>query len=159
VTFTKCCIDSLCAQIVSSTNYASENVDSLAALVAEENAKLGVKPHTIVLTTDQAMSAADALRHGDYQAAELLAKNVLAQSKLQSFSFHPFNAFINSLSQGHDPKLVEGLNAWISHSPESRCLTLSVQSTIRIPLGSFAVPTSAKAVERADNLSQAFKKV
>jgi tetratricopeptide (TPR) repeat protein len=99
--------------------HASENADSLAALVAEETAKLGVKPHSIVLTTDKAMSAADALRRGDYQAAELLAKNTLAQSKLQSFSFHPFNGFINSLSQGDDPKFLEGLNAWISHSPHS----------------------------------------
>jgi hypothetical protein len=99
--------------------HASENVDSLAALVAEETAKLGVKSHTIALTTDKAMSAADALRRGDYQAAEPLAKNVLAQSKLQSFSFHPFNAFINNLSQGDDPKFLEGLNAWISHSPRS----------------------------------------
>jgi tetratricopeptide (TPR) repeat protein len=98
--------------------HASEK-DSLAALVAEETAKLGIKPHTIVLITDKAMSAADALRRGDYQAAELLAKNVLAQSKLQSFSFRPFNAFINSLSQGDDPKFLDGLNAWISHSPAS----------------------------------------
>ena len=98
--------------------HASEK-DSLAALVAEETAKLGVKSHTIVLTTDKAMSAADALRHGDYQTAELLAKNVLAQSKLQSFAFHPFNGFINSLSQGDDPKFLDGLNAWISHSPQS----------------------------------------
>jgi hypothetical protein len=58
------------------------------------------------------------LRHGDYRAAELLAKNVVAESKLQSFSFHPFNAFISTLSQGDDPKFLEGLNAWISHSPE-----------------------------------------
>jgi hypothetical protein len=78
--------------------HASASVDSLAALVAEETAKLGVKSHTIVLTTDKAMSAADALRRGDYHAAEVLAKNVLAESKLQVFSFHPFNAFINSLS-------------------------------------------------------------
>src|SRR5579863_3856942 len=99
--------------------HASASVDSLAALVAEETAKLGVKPHTIVLTTDKAMSAADALRRGDYRAAELLAKNVLAESNLQSFSFHPFNAFISTLSQGDDPKFLEGLNAWISHSPES----------------------------------------
>jgi Domain of unknown function (DUF4034) len=98
--------------------HASER-DSLAALVAEETARLGVRPHTTVLTTDRAMSAADALRHGDYQSAGLLGKSVLAQSKLQSFSFHPFNAFINSLSQGDDPKFLEGLNAWISHSPES----------------------------------------
>jgi tetratricopeptide (TPR) repeat protein len=99
--------------------HASENVNSLAALVAEETAKLAVKPHTIVLTTDKAMSATDALRRGDYQAAELLAKNVLAQSKLQSFSFHPFDRFINNLSQGDDPKYLEGLNTWIAHSPRS----------------------------------------
>lgn len=99
--------------------HASESVDSLAALVAEETAKLGVKPHTTVLTTDKAMSAADALRRGDFQAAELLAENVLAQSKLQSFSFHPFNGFINTLSQGDDPRFLVGLNAWISHSPRS----------------------------------------
>jgi tetratricopeptide (TPR) repeat protein len=98
---------------------ASENVNSLAALVAEETAKLGVKPHTIVSITDKAMSAADALRRGDYQAADLLAKDVLAQSKLQSFSFHPFNGFINHLSQGDDPKFLEGLNAWISNNPKS----------------------------------------
>jgi tetratricopeptide (TPR) repeat protein len=101
------------------SSHASASVASLAALVAEETAKLSVKPHTIVLTTDKAMSAADALRRGDYRAAELLAKNVLAESKLQSFSFHPFNAFISTLSQGDDPKFLEGLNAWISHSPES----------------------------------------
>ena len=93
--------------------------NSLAALVAEETAKLDVKPHTIVLTTDKAMSAAEALRRGDYQAAELLANDVLAQSKLQSFSFQPFKAFINSLSQGNDPKFLDGLNAWIAHSPRA----------------------------------------
>jgi tetratricopeptide (TPR) repeat protein len=99
--------------------HASGNVASLAALVAEETAKLSVKPHTTVLTTDKAMSAADALRRGDYQAAGLIAENVLAQSKLQSFSFHPFNGFINNLSQGNDPRFLVGLNAWISHSPRS----------------------------------------
>lgn len=99
--------------------HASENADLLSAQVAEETARLGVKAHSIVLTTDKAMSAADALRRGDYRAAEGLAKNVLAQSKLQSFSFHPFNVFINSLSQGDDPKFLEGLNAWISHSPRA----------------------------------------
>ncbi len=92
---------------------------SLAALVAEEAAKLDVKPHTIVLTTDKALSATEALRRGDYQSADVIAKDVLAQSKLGSFSFHPFNTFISTLSEGGDPQLLEGLNAWISHSPQS----------------------------------------
>jgi hypothetical protein len=103
----------------SSVATSSANVASLAALVAEETVKLGVKPHTIVLTTDKAMSAADALRRGDYREAEVVTKDILAQSKLQSFSFHPFSGFINSLSQGADPKFLKGLNTWISHSPQS----------------------------------------
>jgi tetratricopeptide (TPR) repeat protein len=98
---------------------ASEGVNLLTAQVAEEAAKLDVKPHTIVLTTDKALSAAEALRNGDYQSAEVIARNVLAQSKLESFSFHPFNTFISNLSEGGDPQLLEGLNAWISHSPQS----------------------------------------
>ena len=97
----------------------SAGVDSLATLIAEETAKLGVKSHATTLTTDKAMSAAEALRRGDYRAAELLATDVLALSKLQSFSFHPFNAFISTLSQGDDTKYLEGLNAWVSHSPKS----------------------------------------
>lgn len=98
---------------------ASHNTNSLATLVAEETAKLEVKPHTIVSTTDKAMAAADALRRGDYQAAEILAKEVLAKSTLQSFSFSPFNRFIGSLSPGDDPKFLEGVNGWISHSPKA----------------------------------------
>jgi tetratricopeptide (TPR) repeat protein len=86
---------------------------------AHASAKLDVKPHTIVLTTDKALSATEALRRGDYQSAEVITKNVLAQSKLESFSFHPFNTFISNLSEGDDPQLLEGLNAWISHSPQS----------------------------------------
>ena len=102
-----------------SAAHASDGMDSLKALVAEEAAKLDVKPHTIVLTTDKALSATEALRRGDYQSADVIAKNVLAQSKLGSFSFHPFNTFISTLSEGGDPQLLEGLNAWISHSPQS----------------------------------------
>jgi tetratricopeptide (TPR) repeat protein len=103
----------------SSAAHTSDGTDSLRALVAEETAKLDVKAHTIVLTTDKALSATEALRRGDYQSAEIIAKNVLAQSKLDSFSFHPFNTFISNLSEGGDPQLLEGLNEWISHSPQS----------------------------------------
>jgi tetratricopeptide (TPR) repeat protein len=102
-----------------STHNSADGTDLLARLVAEETAKLHVKPHTIVLTTDKALSASEALRQGDYQSAEVIAKKVLAQSKLESFSFHPFNTFANNLSEGDDPKFLGGLNAWISHSPQS----------------------------------------
>jgi tetratricopeptide (TPR) repeat protein len=101
------------------TSNVSSTTDSLATLVAEESAKLAIKPHTVVLTTDKAMSAADALRHGDYQSAEVTAEAVKAQSRLESFAFYPFNDFISHLSQGDDPKFLEGLDAWIAHSPKS----------------------------------------
>jgi tetratricopeptide (TPR) repeat protein len=116
---TSAAVHSLPAGTLAVSPSRSQTVNSLAALVAEETAKLGVKPHSIVSTTDKAMSAADALRRGDYQSAEAITQGVLAQSKLQSFSFHPFNRFIDHLSQGDDPKFLEGLNAWISHSPKA----------------------------------------
>ena len=106
-------------EATSSAAHASDGVDSLKALVAEETGKLDVKPHTFVLTTDKALSTTEALRRGDYQSAEVIANSVLAQSKLGAFSFHPFNTFINALSEGGDPQLLDGLNAWVSHSPHA----------------------------------------
>lgn len=104
---------------IKSAAHAADGSSSLAALVAEESAQLDVKPHTIILTTDKALSAAEALRRGDHQSAEVIAKDVLAQSKLEAFSFHPFNTFVNNLSEGDDPQFLDGLNAWILHSPQS----------------------------------------
>jgi tetratricopeptide (TPR) repeat protein len=88
-------------------------------LAAQDATKVDVRPHSFTSTTDKAMSAAEALRNGNYQSAEVLAKEVLSHSRLQSFSFYPLNQFIDHLSQGDDPKLLDGLNAWIAHSPKS----------------------------------------
>lgn len=95
------------------------DASSVAAAVAEEIAKLGIKPHTDAATTDESMSAADALRHGDVQTAETITEAVLAQSTLQSFSFAPFNRYMGSLSQGGDAKYLDGLNAWVLQSRKS----------------------------------------
>ena len=97
----------------------AQNDASLAAQVAQETAALGVKPHTVVLVTDKAASAADALRRGDYQSASVLAQEVLAKSQLQAFTFSPFDRFVAHLSPGNDSQFLAGLNAWISHSPKS----------------------------------------
>jgi tetratricopeptide (TPR) repeat protein len=88
-------------------------------LVAQAATPGDVRPQAAVSTTDKAMSAAEALRNADYRSAEILAKDVLAHSRMQSFSFSPFGQFINHLSQGDDPKFLAGLNAWISQSPNS----------------------------------------
>jgi tetratricopeptide (TPR) repeat protein len=97
----------------------------LAALLASTGAaaqdatKVDVRPHSVASITDKAMSAAEALRNGNYQSAEMLAHEVLTHSRMQSFSFYPLSRFIDHLSQGDDPKFLDGLNAWISHSPKS----------------------------------------
>jgi len=91
----------------------------LAAPTALDTIQLVVKPHSIVSTTDKAMSAAEVLRGGDYQQAETLATEVLAHSTLQSFAFYPFNQFISHLSPGDDRKFLEGVNAWITSNPKS----------------------------------------
>jgi tetratricopeptide (TPR) repeat protein len=92
---------------------------SLAEDIARETTQLRVKPHSVISTPDKAATSADALRRGDYAAAAALGQQVLAQSTLHAFSFHPFNAFINHLSEGADPKFLTGLDAWISHEPNS----------------------------------------
>jgi len=92
---------------------------ALAAQIAQEETEIGVKPHSIVSVTDQALSATEALRRGDYQAAASLSQQLLARSRLRAFSFSPFDRFINHLSAGDDAKYLAGLNAWVSHSPRS----------------------------------------
>lgn len=97
----------------------ARNDASLAAQVAQETAELGVKPHTAVLVTDKAMFAAEDFRRGDYQAASSIAREILAKSKLQAFTFSPFDRFVAHLSPGNDAQFLAGLNAWILHSPKS----------------------------------------
>jgi tetratricopeptide (TPR) repeat protein len=101
------------------TPLQAQNDAFLAAQVAQETAELGVKPHTVVLVTDKALSATEALRRGDYQSASSLAQEILAKSKLQAFSFRPFDRFVSHLSLGNDSKFLDGLSAWISHNPKS----------------------------------------
>jgi hypothetical protein len=104
---------------VSANTSASHSAASLAALVADETAQLEVKPHAAVLATDEAMTVADSIRHGDYQTADRLSKDVLLHSTLQAWSFRPFNLFMGSLTLGDDPQLLENLNAWVLHDPGS----------------------------------------
>jgi tetratricopeptide (TPR) repeat protein len=116
----KCVASAVLAAIITSVATAADSpTAALAAQVAQETAELGVKPHNVVLVTDQALSATEALRRGDYQSAASLSQQVLGKSKLKSFSFSPFDRFINHLSPGDDAKFLAGLNAWISHSPKS----------------------------------------
>jgi hypothetical protein len=98
---------------------AATGAAGLASLVAEEHARIAIKPHTVVLTTDKAGTAAEALRRGDYRTADTLIEGIMAESRLEAFSFQPFDRFIDRLSLGNDPRLLDGLNSWVSHSQKS----------------------------------------
>jgi tetratricopeptide (TPR) repeat protein len=97
----------------------ASTVGSLAPLVADEYSSLNIKAHTTELTTDKALRAADALRRGDYQAAESIAEEILKRSKLQAFSFQPLDRFITHLSSGNEPDYLDGLNLWLKNRPQS----------------------------------------
>jgi len=97
----------------------ASTVGSLAPLVAEEYSSLNIKPKTTELTTDKALRAADALRRGDYQAAESITDDILTRSKLEAFSFQPLDRFITHLSPGNEPNFLDGLNVWVKNRPQS----------------------------------------
>jgi tetratricopeptide (TPR) repeat protein len=107
-------------QAVGSTaRAAAASSASLAPLVAEEYSSLNIKPKTTELTTDKALRAADALRRGDYQAAESITDEIFKRSTLQAFSFQPLDRFISHLSLGNEPDFLDGVNAWVKNRPQS----------------------------------------
>jgi membrane associated rhomboid family serine protease len=92
----------------------------LAAMVAQESAKLDAKPKTVVVPSDQSYEALIAIRRGDYATANRIASEVLARSHLQRWRFYPFNEFMGSITRGgNDPVLLEHLRAWIRQEPKS----------------------------------------
>lgn len=92
---------------------------AFAALVAQGVAELGVKPKTVSLPNEQALEEVADLKRGDYAAAERLAADVLARSKLDGWQFAPFDDFMDSLTHGNDPALLKGLNEWVQKEPKS----------------------------------------
>jgi Domain of unknown function (DUF4034) len=110
---------SVTVQAVQPSAQARFAAESLAAVLAEETSKLHLKPRTIVSSADEAKSAADALRQGDYRTAEKLTRNVLTRSQLGVFAFQPFDRYLGRLFPGNEPKVLDSLNAWISADEKS----------------------------------------
>ena len=92
---------------------------AFAALVAKRVAELGVKPKTVILPNEQALEEVADIERGDYAAADRLAADVLARSKLDGWQFVPFNDFMGRLTHGNDPVLLQGLNEWVRQEPRS----------------------------------------
>jgi hypothetical protein len=92
---------------------------SLAKMIAEDTARLGVEPHKVQLTTEKAAAVRDAVRRGDYTTADRIGAEVLAHSTLQPWSYYPLNLFVGAFTHGTDPVLLDHLNHWVEHEPKA----------------------------------------
>ncbi len=96
---------------------AAEGV--LAAVVAQELATLPVKPKTAILPSDQSLDEVAAIKRGDYALASRIAESVLGRSSLKGWHFYPWNEFMNTMTRGNDPVLLDHLNQWVQRAPKS----------------------------------------
>ena len=92
---------------------------ALAAMVAQGVTALGLKPKTVILPNEQALDAVAAIKGGNYAAATHLVEDVLAHSSMDGWHYTPFNKFINSVTHGNDPVLLDHLNEWVRQEPRS----------------------------------------
>ena len=92
---------------------------ALAAMVAQELATLPVKPKTVVLPSDQSLEEVAAIKRGDYATARSIAETVLARSSSKGWRFYPWDAFMNTMTRGNDPVLLDHLNEWVQREPKS----------------------------------------
>ena len=88
-------------------------------MIAEKTAELGLTPKTAKTAADRALEASSAIKREDFTQARAIAEDVLSHSRLESWSFYPFNEFMGSLVRGDDPRLLAGLNHWLQRDPRS----------------------------------------
>jgi putative IMPACT (imprinted ancient) family translation regulator len=86
----------------------------LAATIDEKAAQLNATPRTIELTSEKSMRVRNAIKHDDFAAANGIAREVLANSHLQNWRFHPFSDFIKDITDVNDPTFEAHLNAWVA---------------------------------------------
>lgn len=77
---------------------------------------LVTKPRGIELTREKALRAHRAIKAGDYATARQIVADVLANSRLQSWRFYPFEDFIDAISDAGDADLEAHLNAWLAQN-------------------------------------------
>ena len=92
---------------------------ALASMVAQEVATLPVKPKTTAVPSDQSLDEVAAIKRGDYASARRIAEEVLARSNFKTWHFYPWSAFMNSMTRGNDPVLLDHLNEWVRREPKS----------------------------------------
>jgi tetratricopeptide (TPR) repeat protein len=99
----------------------AENADqrALAALIASRVAELALPAKTVVMPADLALQTADDIKRGNFVAADRIANGVIARSHQQSWRFYPLDDYMASIARGNDPSLLQHLNIWLAHEPNS----------------------------------------
>jgi len=95
------------------------NPDAVAAAIAQETARIVVKPRPAVPSADTAAAVRRAVLRGDYDAADKLIDEVYSHSKLENWHFSPFNDLMGRVGFPKDDALLAGLNKWLQQTPQS----------------------------------------
>jgi tetratricopeptide (TPR) repeat protein len=85
-----------------------------ATMVDDASAPLGIKPRTIELTSEKAARVRAAIKQDDFSTARRIAGEVMANSIVASWRYHPFDIFITGIPDVVDPAFAERLNAWVA---------------------------------------------
>jgi tetratricopeptide (TPR) repeat protein len=95
------------------------SVAALRARVKEELGKVVPKPRTVELPGEKAIKVRGLIARGDYKEATSAIAAALAESRLQAFSFFPFNIFIAGVPDLNAPQFEAKLSEWVREDKES----------------------------------------
>ena len=102
-----------------SATTSAENPDSLAVAIAQETAKIVIKPRPAFPLTDNAAAVRRAAQRGDYDAAGKIIDEVYTRSKLENWHFSPFNGLMALVASTGNAAFLADLNKWLQHDPQS----------------------------------------
>ncbi len=97
----------------------ADHPDAIAAAIAQETAKIVLKPRPAVPSADNAAAVRRAVQRGDYDAAGKLIDDVYTHSKLENWHFSPFNDLMGYVAFPKDDAFLGGLNKWVQQTPQS----------------------------------------
>ncbi len=93
--------------------------DAVAVAIAQETAKIVVKPRPVVPSADNAAAVRRAVQRGEYDAADKIIDEVYTHSKLENWHFSPFNDLMAYVTFPKDDAFLESLNKWLQQNPQS----------------------------------------
>jgi tetratricopeptide (TPR) repeat protein len=96
-----------------------QSVAALRARVKEELGKVVPKPRTVELPGEKAIKVRGLIARGNYKEAKSAIAAALAESRLQAFSFFPFNIFIAGVPDLNAPQFEAKLSEWVREDKES----------------------------------------